>query len=135
MLHAPTSQFKAYNTGQQERCTDVLYDMLVNSISNVRTQLVSGLHSFITSKTQHPAVDDMFLSKHMSPLIERAIVIAAIAKEPDFLQHLMERNDTCNSSLSQYAIDIVPQLLESLLDGKLTLYDFVAKATHEYIIL
>ena len=135
MLRVTASQLQVYNAANNERCSDALYDMLVHNDNKLRKQLVQGLHSFITSKTQHPAVDDMFVALNMSPMLERAILIAAIAREPDFLQHLMEKQDTCNSSLSQYALNVVPPLLEQLLDGKLALDDFVLKATHEYIIL
>lgn len=121
--------------GDAERRNDCLYAILVDQKNALRTELVRGLHLFVTSKTQHPAVDEMFGSPAHKAIIEKAIVLAAIAREPDFLQHLMERDDTCNSCLSQFCVQILPSLLEQFLNGKTALDDFVLKATHEYILL
>ena len=130
-----TSLSDVFQQGNRERHTDCLYSLLVDSTNQLRTQLVNGLHLFITSKTQHPAVDDMFGSTVHSTLVEKAILLAAISREPDFLQHLMEREDTCNSCLSQFCVQILPSLLEQFLNGEITLDVFVLKATHEYILL
>lgn len=135
MCSTPVSQHEAFTAGDQERRTDQLYAILVDRDNNLRTQLVKGLHGFITSKTKHAAVNDVFDNHSVSPLVQKSLILAAITREPDFLQHLMERHDTCNSSLSQYAVQILPPLLEQLLDGKLALDSFVLKATHEYILL
>jgi len=112
-----------------------MYTILVHTDNDMRKQLVKGLQSFITSKVMHPAVGDMFSTHSMSATVEKSIVLAAIVHEPDFLQHLMDREDTCNSALSQYTVQVLPSLLEQLLNGQIALDTFVLKATHEYIIL
>lgn len=136
MSCAATSQDEAYRQSNQERLTDAMYQVLTSRAeNNLRGKLVNGLRAFILSKVSHPSVDDMFRHVDGCAAVQKAIVLAAIAREPDFLQHLMEREDMCSSSLSQYAVDVLPPLITDVLDGKMTIDDFVLKATHEYIIL
>ena len=91
MSCATVSRHSVFVHGDRERHLDCVYALIVDATSKLRTELVNGLHLFITSKTQHPAVNDMFETHEHSALVEKAILLAAIAKEPDFLQHLMER--------------------------------------------
>ena len=135
MSCAAISQKQVYEAGSKERRQDLMYQMLVFSNSEERTKLTNGLQKFIKSRITHPAVDEMFSCVPMPPLLERAIVLAALVQEPDFLQHMMDRTDTCSSSLSQYVVDVLPPHLNQLLNGVCNMRQFVMNATHAYIIL
>ena len=129
------SQKQVHRAGSKERSQDLMYQILVLPNSEERSKLTKGLQKFIKSRITHPAVDEMFSCAPMPPLLERAIVLAALVQEPDFLQHMMDRTDTCSSSLSQYVVDVLPPYLNNLLNGVHNIQQFVMNATHAYIIL
>lgn len=126
----------AHDLGKAERETDFFYNLMTKHNMATRQKLVQGIQKFIENKhSTHGAIQQMFVFDTVPTVIERAIILAAIVHEPDFLQHLMDREDTCSSSLSQFVVNVLPNLVEQLFNGTIDLQDFVLRATHLYIIL
>jgi len=123
--------------GENERCRDMIYRMLTIDHDREREGLAHGISKMIADYTTHPAavqLDSTIEGVHAT-VVQRVLLIAAIANEPAFLQHLMEQENVCSSTLSQYAVNVAPQLIEQLLNGNLNLDDFAAEALHAYTIL
>ena len=126
----------AHDLGHNERHADFFYNLMTQQNMSARPKLVKGIQKFIENKqSTHVAMQQMFAFDTVPTVIERAIILAAIVHEPDFLQHLMDRKDTCSSSLSQFVVNVLPNLVEQLFNGTIDLQDFVLRATHLYIIL
>ena len=123
-----------HDAAAKERCRDTFYRILVHEECPLRNDLVDGLRAFIRSKSSHPVVDEL-LSPPMTAMVERGIILGALAYEADFLQHMLTQDGMCSSALSQYAVRTLPPLVESLLDGNLEFNDFVLHATHLYTTL
>ena len=125
-----------HETAEKERGRDLLYQILCTDHCTERDKLTKGICSMIREQTSHPAITE--LVKHATvahPFVQRAIIIAALVHEPDFLQFMIDRDDICSSTVSEYVVVRVPQLVESLLDGNISLQRFVLHATHMYVTL
>ena len=111
--------------------------MLVQPNHEGRDKLAHGIMNMIADYTQHPATQKVranITGKH-GPVVQKVLLLAACAKEPDFLQHMLEQHEICSSTLSEYAIKALPSMIENYVDGKISTNDFLADAIHAYIIL
>lgn len=125
---------KLYLQSESERSTDAMYNILFDENCDLRTKLISGVLSLIQTYSKHPAVAE--LSKHCtSPVVEKALILAAVHTEPDFLTYLMDMQDTCSSTLSEYVAHVLPALVEKVLNGALTMSEFVENASYAYVRL
>jgi len=118
---------------EHDRRQDAMYIILTDDISAIRTELTKGITKMIEEHSTHPAVLEMVSSSSVT--VEKAMVIAAIYAEPDFLAYAMEQPGMCSSTLSEYVAHVLPGLVQRLLDGKLTIGEFVDEATHAYVKL
>jgi len=123
-----------HDAASEERCRDAFYRILVHQECPLRSGLADGLRAFIRSKSNHPVVDEL-LDPPMTAMVERGVILGALAYEADFLQHMLTHDGVCSSALSQYAVRTLPPLVEALLDGNLAFNDFVLHATHLYTTL
>jgi hypothetical protein len=110
-----------------------MYTILTAEKSNIRTELTRGITKMVQEHSKHPAVIGMIHCR--SAIVEKAMVIAAIYAEPDFLTYAMEQPGMCSSTLSEYVAHVLPDLVERLLDGKIAIVEFVQEATHAYVKL
>jgi len=133
-----TSQQNAlHEIGEMQRCSDMVYRMLTKTVDQERENLARGITQMLLEYSTHPEVKrlgDSITGDHAG-LIQKVLIIAAISHDPDFLQYLMNHDSSCTSTLSQYSVDVAPPIIERLLDGDITLDDFVAAAVHAYTSL
>jgi len=107
--------------------------MLTLERHKTRDKLAQGIRKLVLSQTQHPAVHKMLNAG--SVIIDRAMLLAAMYIEPDFLRYLMEQPGVCTSTMSEYAANVLPSLVQDVLDGNLSVQDFVHNATQAYVRL
>ena len=118
---------------EKERRHDTIYCMLTLEHDKTRDKLVQGIRKLVLSQTQHPAVHKMMNAGNVT--IDRAMLLAAAYIEPDFLRYLMEQPGVCTSTMSEYAANVLPSLVEEVLDGNLSVTEFVHRATQAYVRL
>jgi hypothetical protein len=141
MCDSPTSRSASdalHADSESERRTDRMYMLLTHTGFPDRDKLAHGIAALVQEQTKHPAVTDMIEhldGNHDSILLQRALIAAALVYEPSMLQYLLDAPDTCSSTLSQYAVEILPPLLEELLNGNTSLKTFVLDITHAYTLL
>ena len=107
--------------------------MLMDGTHEARSKLVAGIHKLATSQSTHPAMEGMFHVR--TPLIEKAIILAALAIEPDYFSYMSKLDDVCASSLSELVANVLPDLFQAVLNGNLTIPQFVLQATRAYVRL
>ena len=128
-----------HDAGESERCRDLVYRIFTDSECVEREKLAHGIAKLILDNSVHPAV--LMLIEHLKkdtdrmPLIHRALVMAAMAHEPDFLQYTLDTDGTCSSAISEFAVTVLPVIIEKLLNGDMSLPDFVLHGTHAYTAL
>jgi len=128
-----------HDAGESERRSDLVYRIFTDAECEERKKLAHGIAKLILENSAHPAVN--MLVEHLkddndrTPLIHRALVMAAMAHEPDFLQYTLDTGGTCSSTISQFAVTVLPGIIDKLLNGDMTLPDFVLHGTHAYTAL
>ena len=123
-----------HEKGKQERLQDAFYAILTTSADNVRPQMASGIMRMVQGRSTHPGVTDV--AQHLDDsLVQRAVVLAALAQEADFLQHVLEMEHVSSSAVSEFAVNVLPPILDRFMCGKTTLPEFVLDACHAYVIL
>lgn len=122
---------------ESDRRKDYVYMLLTQQNFPARSKLTRGIAAMVAEQSKHPAVMEMIegLNGENAYLIERALVAAALVYEPDLLQYLLDAPNTCSSTLSQYAVNVLPPLLNELLNGNVSLEMFVLNMTHAYMLL
>ena len=99
----------------------------------MRRKLVRGIKQMIQEHSQHPAVRNIVDNE--SAVVEKALIIAAVHAEPDFLAYLLDIQTCCSSAVSEWAVESIPIPMKSLLDGTSTIPQFIDEITHAYITL
>ena len=128
-----------HDAGESERRSDLVYRIFTDAECGERGKLAHGIAKLIRENSAHPAVS--LLIEHLkedndrTPLLHRALVMAAMAHEPDFLQYTLDKGGTCSSTSSQFAVTVLPDIIEKLLNGDMSLPDFVLHGTHAYTAL
>lgn len=123
-----------HRASESDRVRDVVYQILTDASHPLREQISAAVVQMICDYSKHPAIIQM--TKHSSePVIQKALILAAIYMEPDFLTYMMNMNQTCSSTLSEYVAHVLPPLIERLLNGATTIPLFVEEATHAYVRL
>jgi len=107
--------------------------MLVDNTHVVRSKLVAGINKLAMSHSKHPALVGMFQAR--TPLVDKAIILAALAIEPDFFGYVSQLDDVCASSLSEFVANALPDLFQSVLNGNMGVPEFVLQATRAYVRL
>lgn len=118
---------------ESDRRKDVLYCMLLDRTHTVRSKLVAGINKLAMSHSEHPALVCMF--EERTPLVDKAIILAALAIEPDFFGYVSQLDDVCASALSELVANTLPHLFQSVLNGNLSIPEFVLQATRAYVRL
>ena len=128
-----------HDAGESERRTDLMYCILTATECSERSNLARGICKLIQETSPHPAVSAIV--EHLSAdddrtaTVQRALIMAAMAHEPDFLQYALDTGGTCSSTISQFAVTVLPALIEKVLNGDMSLPDFVLCGTHAYTTL
>lgn len=118
---------------EQDRKKDAMYCILTERSCALRKELVSGISKLVQELTTHPAVLEALQSN--SIVAEKALVIGAIYAEPDFLAYSLDLPSVCSSTVSEWVVTQLPEIVQALLNGQCTLDEFVLNATHAYITL
>ena len=130
-------QIDMHRQAEAEKSQDDMYQMLVQDSHAGRDELAHGIMNMIADYTQPPATQKVrkYITGEHAAVVQKVLLVAACAHEPNFLQHMLEQNAVCSSTLSEYAVQIIPALIQNYLDGKVNTRDFLAEAIHAYIIL
>jgi hypothetical protein len=118
---------------EDERRRDGLYCMLVDDTHDVRSKLVLGIHKLVRSQSTHPAMSSMCAAR--TPLLDKAVLLAALAIEPDFFGYMAKLDHVCASAVSELVANVMPGLLQSVLDGNMSIPKFVSEGTRAYVRL
>ena len=122
---------------EHDRHKDVMYRILTVRTCPIRDKLAHGIGKLIAGHSKHPAV--MYVIEQLDAehaiLVQRALIIVALVYEPDFLQYALELPNTSGSAISEYAVVILPALIDEVLNGNIALDDFVLQAIHAYTVL
>jgi len=119
---------------EQERLRDIMYRVLVTTPCLECGQLAKGVTRLVQGRSQHPAIVDV-AARMDDVLVQRAVILAALVHEPDFLQHVLDIPGVCRSTMSEYALRVLPELIEKFICGDVVLPDFVLGAAHAYVSL
>ena len=134
MSCAPMSlQHEMHLCCEDERRRDGLYCMLVDDTHDVRSKLVLGIHKLVRSQSTHPAMLKMCAAR--TPLLDKAVLLAALAIEPDFFGYMAKLDHVCASAVSELVANVMPGLLQSVLDGNMSIPKFVSEGTRAYVRL
>lgn len=116
-----------------------MYNILTQDNCQLRSQLAGGVVKMLRDISKHPAVDSIERELHKTAqqtrLIERALILAALVFEPNFLQHILLLPNMCSSTISEFTVQIAQAQLDEYVCGKFDLAHFVENMTHLYIIL
>ena len=123
-----------HREGEQERRGDIMYGVLVAASGELREKLARGVMRLVQERSKHPAIVDI-ASRLDDVLVQRAIILAALAHEPDFLQHVLEMPGVCRSTMSEFAVKVLPALIDGFVCGDVDLPGFVLGAVHAYVSL
>ena len=111
-----------------------MYSILMARSCGARQKLATAVLNMVQDRTRHPAVLDV--QRRMDQcVVQRAVLLAAMVQEPDFLQHVLEMPSVCSSTLSEYVVNVLPAIVDDFMCGKTTLPEFVLEASHAYVIL
>ena len=134
---ATSRREELHSTAEDLRCQDAVYRMLTLRTDDEREDLARGISHMAMDYSNHPEVSRLreYITGKHAALVQKVLIIAGIAHEPMFLQHMIQHEGTCSSTLSQYSVDVVPPLIEGLLDGNINMEDFVVAALHAYTTL
>ena len=88
----------------------------------------------VQKRSAHPGVADV--AQHLNDnMVQRAVVLAALVQEADFLQHVLDIQNVSSSAVSEFAVNVLPPIVDRFINGKSTLPEFVIDACHAYVIL
>lgn len=134
MSCAQTSlQYELHARGESTRQQDTMYCILTMDDCEARTMMCKGVRKLVLSQSRHPAVCAM--TETRSVVVEKMLIITAMHIEPDFLAYLLDQPGVSTSAVSEFIIRVVPSLMERLMNGNMSIIDFVAEATHAYVKL
>jgi hypothetical protein len=120
-----------HGLSEQDRTHDLVYCMLADDSHPTRTSMCAGISKLVGTQTKHPAILELLGTT--SSTVEKALLLAALHIEPDFLRFMLEQQGTCSSTLSEYTANVLPGLVGLLLDGNQTVPEFVTSALHAYV--
>ena len=123
-----------HRKGVQERSQDALYSMMTACSSHTLHRLASGIMRMVQERSTHPGVSAV-KQRVSDVLVQRAVVFAALGQEADFLQHVLDMENVSSSAVSEFAVNVLPPILDKFLSGKSTLPEFVLDASHAYVSL
>ena len=118
---------------EADRRQDGLYCMLVDDRHDARSKLVLGIHKLVRSQSTHPAMSIMCGAR--TPLLDKAVLLAALAIEPDFYGYMAKMEHVCASAVSELVANVMPDLLQNVLNGTSSIAHFVSEATRAYVRL
>lgn len=118
---------------EKDRQQDTMYRMLTLQTCRQRTELVQGIRKLVAAHSRHPAVRDMLQTD--SATTEKVLLVAAMYAEPDFIAYVMDQPGVPRSAVSEFIAQEVPPLVDRLLNGNMSVRDFVADVTYAYVKL
>lgn len=106
----------------------------------MRGKLADGILNMLQATTSHPVLQD--LSQHIGAaqgakrhLLQKVLILGALAVEPNFVEHMFTLDNVCKSTLSQFIVHCMQPEMETFLCGNQPLEEFVLTLTHAYISL
>ena len=117
------------------RKRDYVYRLLTCAGSSELSLCASQVRDRVSAHTGcHPSLQRLVTSElGSSELVLRAMVLFAMHVDDDFMQWLLDHPETCRVSLSMFRHDYLQKHATQLLDGNVSLDDFVSYATVDYI--
>jgi len=107
--------------------------------SALRTNVACGVLKMVQDVSRHPAVKEVEMclqSKcHIARIVEKALILAALCKEPEFVQYILDMKSVSSSAVSQFTVEKLNPSVESVLNGNLHLPEFVLKCLVDYVAL
>lgn len=135
MSYDPTSHHRhLHGCTEVERSTDMFYNILMLDKLQVRDNLVSGIVRMVAQQSKHPSINSMVQHQHC-PAVQKAFILGALYAEPDFFTYLTEMDGVCNSAVSEFVANLLPDIVTRVLNGYITLDEFIAECTHQYVRL
>jgi hypothetical protein len=122
-----------------EREQDALYRILFCEESTLRTNVARGVLKLVQDVSKHPAIADVQESLQSgSPttkIVEKALILAALCQEPEFLHYMLDMKDVSSSAVSQFTVEMLAPSVERLLNGNLHVPEFVLQSLVDYTTL
>ena len=118
---------------EADRMQDAMYRMLTLPPCRRRTELVRGIRKLVAAHSKHPAVRDKLQTD--TAATEKVLLVAAMYAEPDFIAYVMDQPGVPRSAVSEFIAQEVPPLIDRLLNGNVSVRDFVADVTYAYVKL
>ncbi len=122
-----------------EREQDAFYRMLFLKESSLRASLARGVLNMVNDVSTHPAthtVHECLQSKtKITPIVEKALILAALCNEPEFVQYMLDMEEVSSSAVSQFTVQNLVPSIEKVLDGNLKMPEFVLESLVDYVSL
>jgi len=123
----------------KEREQDAFYRILFCKDSTLRTNVARGVLKMAQDVSKHPALADVQESLQSgSPtakIVEKALILAALCQEPEFLHYMLEMKDVSSSAVSQFTVEMLAPSVERLLNGNMNMSEFVLQSLVDYVAL
>jgi hypothetical protein len=123
----------------REREQDAFYRILFLEDSTLRTNVARGVLKMVQDVSTHPAVAEVqecLQSRcHNTKVVEKALILAALCKEPEFVQYMLDMKGVSSSAVSQFTVEKLVPSVERVLNGNLQLSEFVLESLVDYVAL
>jgi hypothetical protein len=122
-----------------EREQDAFYRIMFLKDSTLRTNVARGVLKLVQDVSAHPAIADVQESLQRrsatSTIVEKALILAALCQEPEFLHYVLDMEDVSSSAVSQFTVEMLKPRVETLLNGNLHMPEFVLQSLVDYTAL
>ena len=122
-----------------EREQDAFYRIMFLKDSTLRTNVARGVLKLVHDVSAHPAIADVQVSLQRrsatSTIVEKALILAALCQEPEFLHYVLDMKDVSSSAVSQFTVEMLKPRVEILLNGNLHMPEFVLQSLVDYTTL
>jgi hypothetical protein len=122
-----------------EREQDAFYRILFCEESALRTNVARGVLKLVQDVSKHPAIADvqegLQSGSPTTKIVEKALILAALCQEPEFLHYMLDMEDVSSSAVSQFTVEMLAPSVERLLNGNLHVPEFVLQSLVDYTTL
>ena len=115
-----------------DRRKDKIYNMLTKKPDQNLLKMLKAVKQLVKDHSTHPDVDYVFTQAEHDPCVARAILLYAIANEPDFTTYILEQTDVDAPCVSEFMFKIVVPFAEEVMNGRMSLEYFVNSCLLEY---
>lgn len=117
------------------RRMDRLYTLLTGTLDEEAHTMLQAVQRLITARSKHPEVLFVFEHAAKMPCVARAVLLYAMAIEPDFCTYMMQRADVDADALSEFVHSILGPNVEQLMNGMMSMEYFVNTCLLEYVTM